>query len=354
MDDSHFDHLARSLAVPSRRSLLASLATAIGAALFGEDGAEDAAAKRKHHKHRHQTKQRHRTSRDGLGAERRKKKKKKKKKTGTQPGQSGPSSVGCTPTCAGRACGDQDGCGGSCQSGSCLNGQVCQNGQCVHSCAVGTPCGPGSCISGFPNLGESRVCDSNGNCIKKMESCGLYRCREDTCPGSCTIDDHCMNHAFCQAGSCLPRRTGGETCDRDRQCEWGLCFEGVCCESACVAPPNARRTCAGGTCAFTCNSGFGNCDGDWSNGCEADLRTDEQHCGGCDQPCVADNATGTCTSGTCGYTCLPDYANCDGTMSNGCETDLTDSPNHCGACNRACGGTCAGAWECINRTCQCK
>src|SRR5215216_4052699 len=47
MDDSHFDDLTRSLAVPSRRSLLATLATAIGAVLFSEDGAENAAAKRK-------------------------------------------------------------------------------------------------------------------------------------------------------------------------------------------------------------------------------------------------------------------------------------------------------------------
>jgi hypothetical protein len=221
MEDSHFDGLTRSLAVPSRRSLLAVLATAIGAALFGEDGTEDVAAKRKQ---RHRTK-RPRSSRHGLDAERRKKKNKKKNKKKLTP----PASPTCTPTCAGKACGDPDGCGGSCQTGTCPGGQACQLGQCVDSCEVGTLCGPGSCIQGFPTLREFHVCDSHGNCIKQMESCGAYRCREDTCPGSCTIDDHCLSHAFCQAGSCLPRQTGGETCDRDRQCEWGLCFDGVCC-----------------------------------------------------------------------------------------------------------------------------
>jgi hypothetical protein len=37
----------------------------------------------------------------------------------------------------------------------------------------------------------------------------------------------------------------------------------------CPSPPNATATCNGSTCGYTCNAGFGDCDGDTSNGCES-------------------------------------------------------------------------------------
>lgn len=38
--------------------------------------------------------------------------------------------------------------------------------------------------------------------------------------------------------------------------------------------------------------------------------------------------------------CPADYGNCDGTASNGCETDLRTDLRHCGACRAACDGVC--------------
>ncbi|MCX7943570.1 MAG: hypothetical protein N2746_03580, partial [Deltaproteobacteria bacterium] len=52
---------------------------------------------------------------------------------------------GCTPSCEGKACGDDDGCGGKCV-GSCPSGQTCNpntyvcEGGCTPNC-TGKACG---------------------------------------------------------------------------------------------------------------------------------------------------------------------------------------------------------------------
>ena len=50
------------------------------------------------------------------------------------------------------------------------------------------------------------------------------------------------------------------------------------------------------TCASVCNAGFENCDGDATNGCEANLGTNPNHCGACGVACAAGRI---CRSGTC-------------------------------------------------------
>jgi hypothetical protein len=59
--------------------------------------------------------------------------------------------------------------------------------------------------------------------------------------------------------------------------------------------------CAGGACTVTaCVGGFGNCDGNPANGCEANLTSDPSNCGGCGRvPAEAcnladDNCNGRC------------------------------------------------------------
>jgi hypothetical protein len=52
-----------------------------------------------------------------------------------------------------------------------------------------------------------------------------------------------------------------------------------------------------------------------------------------------------CDDGGCA--CAPGFDNCDGTFSNGCEANLSSDPANCGACGNACsGGACvAGACQ---------
>ena len=58
---------------------------------------------------------------------------------------------------------------------------------------------------------------------------------------------------------------------------------------------NAAPTCAARTCGFTCNAGFGNCDANSANGCEATLATDKLNCGTCGKSC----GTQDCVNGAC-------------------------------------------------------
>ena len=44
------------------------------------------------------------------------------------------------------------------------------------------------------------------------------------------------------------------------------------CGRACRTAPNEQTTCqAGGLCSLTCLPGWGDCDGNLTNGCETDL-----------------------------------------------------------------------------------
>jgi hypothetical protein len=72
------------------------------------------------------------------------------------------------------------------------------------------------------------------------------------------------------------------------------------CASASCTPcgggANATPACAAGACALQCDVGFGDCDGDESNGCEKDVTADPNNCGSCGFMC-ANGAT--CVSGAC-------------------------------------------------------
>jgi cysteine-rich repeat protein len=60
------------------------------------------------------------------------------------------------------------------------------------------------------------------------------------------------------------------------------------------------------------------------------------------------NASASCASGTCGFVCLTNFGNCDGLATNGCETNLTNTTAHCGACGRAC----STGQACVGGVCQ--
>jgi hypothetical protein len=96
----------------------------------------------------------------------------------------------------------------------------------------------------------------------------------------------------------------------------------------------ARWQCVDGKCAFSCNTlGTMNCDGDYSNGCEASVTTNKNHCGICGNRCPDGMV---CDQATCIDPCLrqnlPDK--CDGTCTN-----LEADPHNCGACGNACDPT---------------
>lgn len=116
------------------------------------------------------------------------------------------------------------------------------------------------------------------------------------------------------------------------------------------ALPHAVARCTPGPHACTvasCVGTWDDCDDRTDNGCETDLTADVMHCGRCDQPCpVPYAAEPACGAVGCYIRrCTTDRGDCDGEFSNGCEINLKTSREHCGSCGVACEGLCVNG-EC--------
>jgi len=94
-----------------------------------------------------------------------------------------------------------------------------------------------------------------------------------------------------------------------------------------------------------CPARQGDCYGNAANGCEVFLVTNA-HCGECGRACDPSRGVGGCTmASTCAITsCNTSYGDCDGDGFTGCETNILTVEN-CGMCGRRCspGRRCLGA-----------
>ena len=100
--------------------------------------------------------------------------------------------------------------------------------------------------------------------------------------------------------------------------------------TSCVTSHADASVCDGdGGCAETlCDPGYLDCDHDPTNGCETEYNT--LSCGACEAYCnPAHVIRAACTSQTAGCVynaCMPGYGDCDGDKSNGCETPTDGGP----------------------------
>jgi len=243
-------------------------------------------------------------------------------------------------------------CGGSCPAGRMCCNDVCvdltsdpQNcGGCASSCAAANA--SAMCVGGrctplcFPGFGDCDNSPFNGCEVSLLGS--VFNC--GACNRTCSMD-----HASprCDTGRCVVTcEPGWSNCNGDPAdgCEVNVLTSlDNCggCGTACFAPNHNNVRCEGGQCRYTaCEAGFDDCNRDNADGCEADLRGDAERCGACGTRCPPTGGrTPACLAGTCGTTatCVAPRADCDGAAANGCEVDLTTSPLHCGRCGGACG-----------------
>ncbi|MCL2325986.1 MAG: BspA family leucine-rich repeat surface protein [Proteobacteria bacterium] len=218
------------------------------------------------------------------------------------------------------------------EEASCPAGQTSCDGVCLALESLNmTACGV--CKSGFGN------CDGNWSNGCEADLATAANC------GACGSE--CASGESCSAGVCVGSCLAGQTS----------------CEGACLALESLNMSACG-----VCKSGFGNCDGNWHNGCEASLNADNSNCGTCGVQCSSGQV---CAGGSCGASCLAGqelcggvcvslaatnmsdcgvcldgFANCDGNLANGCETDLMAATN-CGAC----GNVCSSDQECRGGKC---
>ncbi|MGC4088596.1 MAG: hypothetical protein QM756_12005 [Polyangiaceae bacterium] len=229
------------------------------------------------------------------------------------------------------------------------NTKVCDivGGHCVE-CVSSTDASASSCAKGlFCNVNRCSVgCADDTGCADGL-SCDLatHQCR------GCTSDLDCPSGTACQDASCIP------SCAGDIACPSGLsCCNGVCanlgsdplhcdsCDKACAD----RQDCINGSCGegSGCATGFGDCDGKLSTGCETNLSSDQKHCGSC----LVDCTPAYCNGGTCSdIDCAADTADCDHIEATGCETLLTQ-PDNCGVCSNKCNDF-NGTPACVDKKC---
>ena len=188
---------------------------------------------------------------------------------------------------------------GDCST-ACASGKVCQAGACVIECVGGsTKCEVGGVDKCFDTQSDSKHCGDCGTACGAGKVCSLGACattcapnlkqcnvgNEDVCidtkndPKNCgDCGTACASGKVCQAGACVTDCVGGTTQCQDANSN-DVCVDTKSDPSNCggcgttssnfiCSAANAKSFCAAGTCDFDCNAGFGNCDGDGSNGCE--------------------------------------------------------------------------------------
>jgi hypothetical protein len=91
-----------------------------------------------------------------------------------------------------------------------------------------------------------------------------------------------------------------------------------------------------------CSEGSGSCEEDWSNGCETNTTTSQEHCGACDNPCTVVHGTSACETSLCVVTCDDGW---DGAV---CDTNIDECATQPDLCevNATCSDT-EGGFECV-------
>ncbi len=236
------------------------------------------------------------------------------------PAQCQPKSGTCG--CVSTSYGQTIACTQSSDAGICRGVQTCG------------PMGYGACTARSPTAescnGLDDDCDGQTDEDLGDTMCGVGECRRASA--------NCANGV---AQTCAPGAPATEICnDLDDDCD-GMADDGIAkntvtacgsCTNVCTVA-NGTPRCDVNTCEIaTCNSPYRDCVGGYADGCETNISSSLQHCGGCNRPCSGANATPACNNGTCELTCLPNFYDIDGNAANGCEyactaTSTTDVPD---------------------------
>ena len=206
-----------------------------------------------------------------------------------------------------------------------------------------------ACPKGFADCNHRPGDGCEVNLARDLDHCGA-------CDVACSADgttDHACNDGVCNVvcdgthADC--NKDGSDGCEADLQRDADHCSA---CDVACSPAGATQNVCVAGVCTPACDGTHADCDKDGKNGCEADLRTDPDHCGSCGVACgTAGTASRACVSGVCQPTCDGTHADCNMDGKDGCEADVTNDPNHCGSCALSCSTQNVKARLCVGGAC---
>jgi hypothetical protein len=124
------------------------------------------------------------------------------------------------------------------------------------------------------------------------------------------------------------------------------------CNVVCGTTNTSNVSCANGVCQFTCQNGYQHCTNNPGDGCETDVATGIDHCGGCNNVCGSANNTPSCANGVCQFSCAAGFKHCTNNTADGCETNIATGVNNCGDCGVVCGNANTNQVSCANGVCQ--
>ena len=264
-------------------------------------------------------------------------------------------------------------CSGADGKYDCIDG-CASNEQCVKAAMAGSDDGGVSkavtcCDKRCVDVGSDEAnCGQCGTACMNTASCCNAQCVEPasdvTNCGSC---GHVCAPTNVRAPACMAGSCGYDVCtagfgdcdgDTTNGCETGTgndlknCGS---CRNACMVPANATAACTAGTCAIgVCNVGFADCNKQVNDGCEVNTNIDLKNCGACGMACPAlPNGQASCVAGKCGLaSCIANFANCDNMPANGCEVNTTNDVKNCGSCGRMCAAAANQSVACVASVCK--
>lgn len=237
-------------------------------------------------------------------------------------------------------------------------------GACGKQCGAGQPCITGKCgcpvgYEPCPGPGGSIRCVDTQSDDFNCGSCG-HMCTGETPPGACSSMPH-NTYYGCGGGKCTEIKCGGSSADCNQDLGTLGCSSDGCevedlrtdrnncggCGIVCQANEECIDEGFGYECAVPCaRFGMSECGRDC-----VDLLNDPNNCGGCKDRCrnAGPNEVRSCKKGLCAFECLPGFADCNGDESDGCEVNLRNHPESCGACGNRC--DIAAGQPCIDGRC---